>query len=83
MRKTYQALRARARNMLRQDRATDAPVPPYYEYAPFLSPHPFMGLGKFVAGRIHQMRAAKSYLTTGPSWFDENPDLTCPCCGTG
>jgi len=83
MKRTYQALLARARNMLLQDWATDAPTPPYYEYPPSLSPHPFMGLGKFVAGRIHQMRAAKSYLAAHPSWGDENPDLTCPHCGTG
>jgi len=55
MRRTYQALRARARNMLIQDWSNDDPTPPYYEYPPSLSPHPFMGLGKFVAGRVHQM----------------------------
>jgi len=42
-----------------------------------------MGLGKFVAGRIHQMRSAKSYLAAHPSWSDENPDPTCPRCETG
>jgi len=41
-----------------------------------------MSLGKFVAGRIHQMRAAKGYLAAHPSWFDENPNLTCPRCET-
>jgi len=41
-----------------------------------------MGLGKFVAGRIHQMRSAKSYLVAHPSWSDEDPELTCPRCGT-
>jgi len=82
MSRTHQALRARARNMLLQDWATDAPTPPYYEYPPSLTPHPFMGLGKFLAGRIHQMRSAKSYLAAHPSWSDEDPNLTCPCCGT-
>jgi len=61
MRKTYQALRSGARNLLIQDWATDNSAPPYYEYPPCLSPNPFMGLGKFVAGRIPQMRAAKGY----------------------
>ena len=28
------------------------------------------------------MRAAKSYLAAHTSWFDENPDPTCPRCGT-
>jgi len=83
MRKAYQALRARARNMLVQDWVTDDPTPLYYEYPPSLSPHPFMGLAKFVAGRIQQMRSAKSYPAAHPSWFDENPDPTCPQCDTG
>jgi len=26
------------------------------------------------------MRAAKSYLAAHPSWFNENPDLSCPRC---
>jgi len=45
--------------------------------------YPFMGLGKFVAGRIHQMRSAKSYLAAHRSWSDESPDPTCPRCETG
>ena len=80
MRKTYQALRAPARPMLLQEWAEEDPTPPYYDYPPSLAPHPFMGLGKFVAGRIHQMRAAKSYLAAHPSWSDEDPILTCPRC---
>ena len=83
MRKTYQALRTRARNMLIQDWITDDPTPPYYGYPPTLSPHPFMGLGKFVAGRIHQMRSGKSYLAAHPSWSDEEADPTCPPCEVG
>jgi len=83
MRKTYQALRTRARNMLIQDWITDDPTPPYYGYPPTLSPHPFMGLGKFVAGRIHQMRSGKSYLAAHPSWSDEEADPTCPRCEVG
>jgi len=81
IKRAYQALRTRARNMLLQDWATDAPTPPYYDFPPSFTPHPFMGLGKFVAGRIHQMRAAQSYLAAHTSWFDENPDPTCPRCG--
>jgi len=82
MRKTYPALRARARRMLLHDWTLDDPTPPYYHYPPSHNPHPFMGLGKFVAGRIHQMRAAKSYLAAHPSWSDEDPNLTCPRCET-
>jgi len=69
MRKTYRALRLRTRNMLLQDWATDAPTPSYYDYLPSPSPHPFIGLRKFVAGRIHQMRAAKSDLAAHRSWL--------------
>jgi len=63
--------------MLLQDWATNDPTPPSYEDPPSLSPHPFMGLGKFVAGRIHPMRARKRYRAAHPSWFDESPNLTC------
>jgi len=45
--------------MLLADWATNAPTPPYYEDLPSLTPHPFMGPGKVLARRIHQMRAAK------------------------
>jgi len=68
--------------MLLQDWATHAPMPPYYEFPPSLTWHPFIGLGKFMSGRIQQMRAAQSYLAAHPSWFDKNPNLTCPRCGT-
>src|SRR5437899_852710 len=41
-----------------------------------------MGLGKFMAGRIHQMRAQKSYLVAYPSWSDGlAPTKLCPRCG--
>ena len=83
MKRTYQALLTRTRNMLLQDWVTAAPTPPYYVFPPSLSPHPFMGLGKFPARKIQHMQAAKSYLAAHTSWFDENPDPTCPQCGTG
>ena len=57
------------------------PVPAYYTLSPSLSPHLFLGLGKFMAGRIHQMRAQKSYLAAHPSWFDTSPSKLCPLCG--
>ena len=79
---TYHTLRTRAMDRLLKDWASNAPAPPYYSHPPRLSPHPFMGQGKFVAGRVHQMRSAKSYLAAHPSWSDENPVLTCPRCRT-
>ena len=56
------------------------PPPVYYQYPCRLDPHPFMGLDKFIAGRIHQMRAHKSYLAAHPSWWSEDPDISCPSC---
>ena len=58
-----------------------SPVPVYYTFPLSLSPHPFMGLGKFMAGRIHQMQAQKSYLAAHLSWFDTSPSKLCPLCG--
>ena len=67
MLKTYRALKKRARDALLKDWETLHPAPDYYPYTPRLTPHPFMGLDKFVAGRIHEMRANKSYLAAHPS----------------
>jgi len=39
-----------------------------------------MGLGKFVSGRIHQMRSGKSYLAAHPSWGNPDADTSCPLC---
>ena len=83
MMRTYQALRRRAREALIEDWETLHPAPAYYPYLPRLDPHPFMGLDKFVAGRIHQMRSGKSYLAAHPSWWSERPNDTCPRCGSG
>jgi len=60
--------------------AAGAP-PPYYTFPLSLTPHPFMGLGKFMAGRIHQMRAQKSYLAAHPSWSRVDEPRHCPRCG--
>lgn len=78
----YMALRWRARQALLDRLAEDLPTPPYYPYPLCHEPHPFMGLDKFIAGRIHQMRAGKSYLAAHPSWFNEEPDHTCPQCAS-
>jgi len=39
-----------------------------------------MGLGKFVAGRIHQMSSGNGYLAAYPSWEDPDADTSCPLC---
>jgi len=56
-----------------------APDPARYPYRQSVKPHPFMGLDKFSAGRLHQMRSGKSYLSAHPSW-DNNDPTTCPKC---
>jgi len=56
-----------------------APDPARYPYQPSLKPHPFMGLDKCTAGRLHQMRSGKSYLCAHPSWDSDAP-TTCPSC---
>lgn len=82
MRRTYVSLKPRARDLLAQEWDSMCPAPPYYTFQTSLSPHPFMGLDKFIAGRIHQMRADKSYLAAHPSWWSELPDDTFPRCGS-
>jgi len=40
-----------------------------------------MGLGKFIAGRIHQIRAQKSYVAAHPSWSSPDVARLCPLWG--
>ena len=63
---SYARLNLRAKQLLLSDWSS-TPAPPYYPYPPSMRPHPFIGLGKLVAGRIHQMRSGKSYLADHPS----------------
>jgi len=60
---------------------TACAAPPYYTFPLSLTPHPFMGLGKFMAGHIHQMRAQKRYLAAHPSWSRVEEPRHCPRCG--
>ena len=46
-----------------------------------MNPQSFMGLNKFIAGQIHQMRAGKSYLAAHPTWRSADADTSCPFCG--
>ena len=78
---TYSALKKRVREKLLAEWSSLFLTPGYYLHPPALSPRPFMGLGKFVAGRIHQMRAGKGYLATHPTWRSPDPDTSCPRCG--
>ena len=76
---SYAHLKPRAKQLLLSDWSA-TPAPLHYPYPPWTRPHPFMGLGKFVAGRIHQMRSGKGYLTAQPSWDNPDADMTCPLC---
>jgi len=76
---SYTCLKLRAKHHL-LSHWSDAPAPSYYPFPPLTRPHPVMGLGKFVAGRIHQMRSGKSYLAAHPSWDNPDADPSCPLC---
>jgi len=78
---TYSALKKRVREKLLEEWSSLFLAPGYYLHSPGLSPRPFMGLGKFVARRIHQMRAGKSYLAAHPTWRSPDADTSCPRCG--
>jgi len=77
--RTYPQLKLLCKNLLMREWGERAPDPPRYQYHPSLKPHPFMGLLKFDAGRLHQMRFGKSYLRAHPTSDDDGP-TTCPSC---
>jgi len=76
---SYARLKARAKQHTLTDWYSD-PTSDYYPYPPTTQPHPLMGLGRFVAGRIHQMRSGKSYRAAPTSWENPDHDTTCPLC---
>jgi len=77
----YRALKGRTRLLLLEEWRRLAPPPSYNTFPLSLTPHPFMRLGKFMAGRIHQMRAQKSYLAAHPSLSRAAEPRLCPRCG--
>ena len=77
---SYATLKKESRSILLRQWSALAPPPNGYPFAPSLTPHPFMGLSKFLAGRIHQMRSGKSYLAAHPSWFNRDLPSLCPRC---
>ena len=80
MANAYHTLKPRAQTLM-MEHWRSLPLPDYYPYPLRLSPHPFMGLGKFMAGRIHQMPFQKGYLAAHPSWFNAHNSTLCPLCG--
>ena len=81
MANTFSALQKRVREALLAELPDLLPTSGYDNHPPALNPRPFMGLGKFIAGRIHQMRAGKSYLAAHPTWRAPDTDTSCPRCG--
>ena len=77
---TYKALKVRAQLLMMSEWDSLHPPPRCYTYPCRLDPRPFMGLDKFITGRLHQMRAHKSYLATHPSWWSVDPNTACPRC---
>ena len=77
---SYTTMKKEFRSILLRQWSTLAPSPPGYPFAPSLSPHPFMGLSKFLAGLIHQMRSGKGYLAAHPRWFNRDLPSLCPRC---
>ena len=77
--RTYLQLKLKCKNLLLKEWDKAAPDPARYPYRPLLKPHLFMGLDKFSAGRLHQMRSVKSYLRAHPAWDSDVP-ATCPTC---
>jgi len=77
----YSALKKRIREALIEDWSRLFPPPAYYHHRPALHPGPLMGRSKFMAGRIYEMRAEKSYLAAHPSWSTREVDTFCPRCG--
>ena len=76
----YGALKRRAQSLM-MDKWRSIPLPGYYPFPLRLSPPPFMGLGKFLACCIHQMRFQKSYLAAHPPWFNADDSPLGPLCG--
>lgn len=73
---SYPQLRRRCRDLLMVEWQARTPDPVRYPYRSSLKHHPFMGLNKFDAGRLHQMRSGNSNIRAHPSWDNDDP-TTC------
>ena len=67
MARTYKALKVHSQLLMLEELDSLHPTSGYYTYPRHLKPYPFMDLDKFIAGRLHQMPARKSYLAAHPS----------------
>lgn len=78
---TYSALKNRVQEALIEAWSRLLPPPASCDHPTALHPRPFVGLSKFVAGWMHQMRAWKSYLAVHPSYRAPQANTSCPRCG--
>jgi len=69
-------LRGHCRNLLMEEWKARGPALARYPFPPWVTQHPFMGLNKFGAGRLHQIRSGKTSLRGHRSWDNDNP-TTC------
>ena len=83
MTSTYSAVKKRVWEALLDDWSRLFTLRAYYAHPTALHPQPFMGLSKFMARRILQMSAGKSYLGAHPSRRAPEADTSCPRCGLG
>jgi len=77
--RSYPQRKLQCKKLLMEEGDKAAPDPTRYPYEPSLQPHPLMGLDKFSAGRIYQIRFGKSYHRADPSWDSDAP-TSCPSC---
>jgi len=80
MQNTYSALKKRVREPHVEDWSGLFPPLACDHHPQALLPGPFIGLDKFMAGQIYQMRAGKTYLAGNPSWRAPEADTSCPRC---
>jgi len=75
---TYSALKRSVMEALIAEWPGLLPTPGYYHHLPALNLQRFVGLGKLIARRIHQMSAGKSYLAAHPTWRSPDADTSYP-----
>jgi len=78
-RRLYPQLTLRCRHLLFKELEALAPDLVSYPYHPSLKSYPFIGLNKFDAGRLPQIRSGKIYLRADPTWDNHDP-TTCQRC---
>jgi len=78
---TYATLKKRVREALLEEWAHLFLAPGYYHHSPTANHQPFIGLSKFMAARMYQMRARKRYLAAHPTWRTPEAETSCPRCG--